>query len=51
MKEQFLMKVENIVAEEEIAHQFLLLSQWFHKSSASVCMRERVNVFCFRYLV
>ena len=45
--------VENIVAKGEIAHpeQFLLLSQWFQKSSAadpSECVNkwERVNTCC-----
>ena len=50
MKEQLLNKVENIVTKGDIAHfeQFLLLSQYFQKSSAaeaseSICMLKTVK--------
>ena len=56
MKVKLLKKVENIVAKGDIAHieQFLLLSEYFKKSSAaeaskSVCIWEKVK-FNFQYL-
>ena len=50
MQVSLLKQVENIVAKGKIAHneQFILLSQYFQKSSAveaseSICMWERVK--------
>ena len=51
MKENLLNTDENIVAKGEISHheQFLLLAQWFQKSSAaealeSACVWDRVKI-------